>query len=84
VARHKPQKKSLAGRGQLTPGGTTPASPADFDEVLALIEAARTRALAAVNQELVGLYWLSARNRDPPPSPGPASKMDPPQPHPFQ
>ncbi|HVC97828.1 MAG TPA: PDDEXK nuclease domain-containing protein [Pirellulales bacterium] len=29
----------------------------DFDEVVALIEAARTRAFAAVNRELVGLYW---------------------------
>ncbi len=35
---------------------TTP-SRADFDEVLRLIEVARTRAFAAVNQELVGLYW---------------------------
>jgi predicted nuclease of restriction endonuclease-like (RecB) superfamily len=34
-----------------------PASASDFDEVLRLIDAARTRALAAVNQELVGLYW---------------------------
>jgi predicted nuclease of restriction endonuclease-like (RecB) superfamily len=30
---------------------------ADFDEVLSLIEAARTRAFAAINHELVGLYW---------------------------
>jgi predicted nuclease of restriction endonuclease-like (RecB) superfamily len=29
----------------------------DFDEVLALIEAARRRAYQAVNTELVGLYW---------------------------
>jgi predicted nuclease of restriction endonuclease-like (RecB) superfamily len=29
----------------------------DFDEVIGLIDAARTRAFAAVNQELVGLYW---------------------------
>src|SRR5947209_1288176 len=29
----------------------------DFDEILRLIDAARTRAFAAVNQELVGLYW---------------------------
>ncbi len=28
--------------------------------------------------------WLSARNRDPPAAAGSASKMDPPQPHPFQ
>ena len=34
-------------------------SPAqvDFDEVLALIEAARTRAVAAVNTVLIDLYW---------------------------
>jgi predicted nuclease of restriction endonuclease-like (RecB) superfamily len=30
---------------------------ANFDEVLALIEAARRRAYQAVNTELVGLYW---------------------------
>ena len=30
---------------------------ADFDEVIGLIQAARSRAFAAVNQELVGLYW---------------------------
>lgn len=32
-------------------------SSSDFDDVLRLIEAARTRALAAANKELVGLYW---------------------------
>jgi len=32
-------------------------TPADFDEVLGLIDAARTRALAAVNTELIDLYW---------------------------
>jgi predicted nuclease of restriction endonuclease-like (RecB) superfamily len=31
--------------------------PADFDAVLGLIEAARTRALAAVNTTLIELYW---------------------------
>jgi predicted nuclease of restriction endonuclease-like (RecB) superfamily len=35
----------------------TAPTPADFDEVLRLIDAARARALAAVNHELVGLYW---------------------------
>jgi predicted nuclease of restriction endonuclease-like (RecB) superfamily len=39
------------------PAGAAPALQADFDEVLRLIDAARTRALASVNQELVGLYW---------------------------
>ena len=29
----------------------------DFDDVLRLIDAARTCAFAAVNHELVGLYW---------------------------
>jgi predicted nuclease of restriction endonuclease-like (RecB) superfamily len=32
-------------------------SPTDFDIVLQLIEAARVRALAAVNTELIDLYW---------------------------
>lgn len=31
--------------------------PGEFDEVLALIEAARRRAYQAVNTELIGLYW---------------------------
>jgi hypothetical protein len=30
---------------------------ADFDTVLGLIEAARTRAVAAVNTALIDLYW---------------------------
>ena len=32
-------------------------SPADFDEILRLIDAARTRAVAAVNTSLIELYW---------------------------
>lgn len=36
---------------------TNPPSPADFDEVLRLIDAARTRAFAAVNTTLIELYW---------------------------
>jgi predicted nuclease of restriction endonuclease-like (RecB) superfamily len=40
------------------PGPSTGLAPAgEFDEVLALIEAARRRAYQAVNTELVGLYW---------------------------
>lgn len=35
---------------------TVPSS-ADFDEVLQLIDAARNRAIAAVNKELIDLYW---------------------------
>ncbi len=46
----KPQ--SLAPRA-----GATPPAPADFDEVLRLIDAARTRAVAAVNTALIDLYW---------------------------
>lgn len=44
--------------GRRKPAGTV-AKPAggEFDEVVALIDAARARALAAVNHELVGLYW---------------------------
>jgi DUF1016 N-terminal domain len=57
MAKRKAQKKSRAPRGQATAGGVTPPAQADFEEVLRLIDAARTRALAAVNQELVGLYW---------------------------
>ena len=41
---------------KLTPVVPAPA-PGDFEEVVRLIEAARTRSLAAVNHELVGLYW---------------------------
>ena len=32
-------------------------SPADFDDVLRLIDAARGRAVTAVNKELIDLYW---------------------------
>lgn len=37
--------------------GLTAPSSADFDEVLRLIDAARGRAVAAVNKELIDLYW---------------------------
>jgi predicted nuclease of restriction endonuclease-like (RecB) superfamily len=45
--------KALAGRPRES------VSPTDggFDEVIALIEAARQRVVAAANHELVGLYW---------------------------
>lgn len=50
-----PRKKKLAepAKSLVQIGPST----ADFDEVLSLISAARTRAFAAVNHELVGLYW---------------------------
>src|SRR5947209_8573738 len=35
----------------------TAPSPADFEDVLRLIDAARGRAVAAVNKELIDLYW---------------------------
>jgi|ERR1700722_17638829 len=39
-------------------GGTTKShSPAGFDEVLALIEATRSRVVTAVNTALIDLYW---------------------------
>ena len=34
-----------------------PPAQGDFDEVLRLIDAARTRAVAAVNTTLIELYW---------------------------
>ncbi len=34
-----------------------PSAQGDFDEVLRLIDAARTRAVAAVNTTLIELYW---------------------------
>ena len=48
----KDGKKALAKRA----GAATP-TQADFDTVLGLIEAARTRAVAAVNTALIDLYW---------------------------
>jgi predicted nuclease of restriction endonuclease-like (RecB) superfamily len=40
-----------------SPTALTAPSAADFDDVLRLIDAARSRAVAAVNQELIDLYW---------------------------
>lgn len=37
--------------------GTDQPPQADFEEVLSLIDSARTRALAAVNTVLIDLYW---------------------------
>jgi predicted nuclease of restriction endonuclease-like (RecB) superfamily len=46
-------------RKPLRPTGSATAVPhtAEFAEVVAMIESARVRAVAAVNHELVGLYW---------------------------
>lgn len=48
MGKKKPSSKSLA---------PTAGAGRDFDEIVALIEAARSRALASVNHELVALYW---------------------------
>jgi predicted nuclease of restriction endonuclease-like (RecB) superfamily len=56
----RPHQKPSAIRGQPSPvARAAPAVPssADFDEVVALIEAARTRAAAAANTALIDLYW---------------------------
>lgn len=44
-------------RSTATGGSHAPVRAASFDEVLALIDAAKRRAYQAVNSELVGLYW---------------------------
>ena len=38
-------------------------SPGDFDEVLQLIDSARTRAVSAVNTTLIELYWSIGQYR---------------------
>jgi predicted nuclease of restriction endonuclease-like (RecB) superfamily len=51
-------KKPPRGTRQALAKTTTNApAPTDFDAVLALIDAARTRAIAAVNTALIDLYW---------------------------
>jgi predicted nuclease of restriction endonuclease-like (RecB) superfamily len=49
-------KKQSFGRHLNQPGFTAP-SPADIDFVLGLIATARSRAVAAVNTEMIDLYW---------------------------
>jgi hypothetical protein len=44
-------------RAIVTGGTTSSHSPAGFDEVLALIEATRSRVVTAVNTALIDLYW---------------------------
>lgn len=56
----KPTKKGLPAKaaGSLGSSGSPAGSISqDFEEVTTLIETARKRAFAAVNHELVGLYW---------------------------
>ncbi len=55
-----PLARQMAGGPRVAPPrrpSTARATTGRFDEVLALIEAARGRAYQAVNSELVGLYW---------------------------
>lgn len=57
----QPRKKPKKSRGEKVAAPRRQSSAlapiGQFDEVLALIEAARRRAYQAVNAELVGLYW---------------------------
>jgi predicted nuclease of restriction endonuclease-like (RecB) superfamily len=59
----KGQKSTRKPPKKTTRGGLVPLSPAsesaqaDFDVVMELIDAARTRAVAAVNTTLIELYW---------------------------
>jgi predicted nuclease of restriction endonuclease-like (RecB) superfamily len=60
MAKRKKPGKALAISGKRQAGVTTiPARTlqANFDEVIALIEAARAQAFAAVNTALIDLYW---------------------------
>jgi predicted nuclease of restriction endonuclease-like (RecB) superfamily len=59
VLRQTPARQKGATKTVRAPRRGAPAltSRSRFDEVLALIEAARHRAYQAVNTELVGLYW---------------------------
>ena len=52
----KPQKKRSMPRPTKTAVARKPTS-ADFDEVIGLIQAARSRTFSAVNKELIDLYW---------------------------
>jgi hypothetical protein len=52
LAPKKPTRKIAIPRGE----AASP-SQAEFDEVLALIDAAKARAFAVVNTTLIDLYW---------------------------
>jgi predicted nuclease of restriction endonuclease-like (RecB) superfamily len=53
----KPAAMSPEGRPKAVARTTTVPAQTDFDVVLRLIDAARARAVAAVNTELIDLYW---------------------------
>jgi predicted nuclease of restriction endonuclease-like (RecB) superfamily len=57
LTRTRSAQRTRAGQPATRPPGTSAVNSKGFDEVLALIEAARGRAYQAVNTELVGLYW---------------------------
>jgi hypothetical protein len=52
----KSSKRNRTG-GLVKPSLSQSLAQGDFDAVLGLIEAARTRAVAAVNTALIDLYW---------------------------
>ena len=56
AARKKPSGKDAKALARRSRESVAPAV-GEFEEVLALIDAARSRAVAAVNHELVDLYW---------------------------
>ena len=53
AASKKPRRKATINRSEAVVGRRRPS----FDEVLALIDAAKARAVAAVNTTLIELYW---------------------------
>lgn len=53
----KKKAKSRTDRSKAGPGAVTAPSHPDFDFVVGLIDAARARAVAAVNTVLIDLYW---------------------------
>ena len=52
-----PKKGQRQGKSLTRPALLGPSSQPDFDEVLRLIDAARLRAVTAVNTALIDLYW---------------------------
>lgn len=53
----RPTKGKQLGKSLAKPTTTSPPSPTHFDEVLRLIDSARSRAVAVVNTALIELYW---------------------------
>jgi predicted nuclease of restriction endonuclease-like (RecB) superfamily len=57
LTRTRSVQRTREGQSVTRPPGTSAVNSKGFDEVLALIEAARRRAYQSINTELVGLYW---------------------------